>query len=174
MQLALTALGANQTNFLPEIIRAISECQCKIIDIRCSRLANATAAHLLIDSNWNHIARLERMLELLESQLNINIHKLRPESQGQDRELLPYSLETVSIYQDGLLQDILAFLNARSIIIDEMTGSSYQAAYLQTQVFSTKFVLFIPAGTQLLSLREEFLDFCDQMNIDAILEPIKR
>jgi glycine cleavage system transcriptional repressor len=34
--------------------------------------------------------------------------------------------------------------------------------------------LLVPANVHILSLREEFLDFCDDLNIDAILEPIKR
>jgi glycine cleavage system transcriptional repressor len=35
-------------------------------------------------------------------------------------------------------------------------------------------IVRIPAGMRIVSLRDEFLDFCDQMNLDAILEPVKR
>jgi len=66
------------------------------------------------------------------------------------------------------------FLTMHGIEIEEVSGSSYQAPYIATSVFSTKFIVLIPPEVRLLSLREEFLDFCDQLNIDAILEPIKR
>jgi glycine cleavage system transcriptional repressor len=62
----------------------------------------------------------------------------------------------------------------RDIEIEEVTGSSYQAPYLQSSVFSSKFVILVPASVSLLILREEFMDLCDQINADAILEPIKR
>jgi glycine cleavage system transcriptional repressor len=41
-------------------------------------------------------------------------------------------------------------------------------------VFSSKFIILVPASVSLLVLREEFMDLCDQLNIDAILEPVKR
>ncbi|MCW8845305.1 MAG: glycine cleavage system protein R, partial [Gammaproteobacteria bacterium] len=31
----------------------------------------------------------------------------------------------------------------------------------------------IPARIQLSGLRDEFMEFCDQLNLDAVLEPIK-
>jgi len=62
----------------------------------------------------------------------------------------------------------------RGICIEEITASRHQAAFFNTPVFSTKFVLLVPPEVRILSLREEFLDFCDSLNIDAILEPIKR
>ena len=35
-------------------------------------------------------------------------------------------------------------------------------------------IVKIPAGVKIVSLRDEFLEFCDQQNLDAILEPVKR
>jgi glycine cleavage system transcriptional repressor len=76
--------------------------------------------------------------------------------------------------RDNVVESITSFLFDRDISIEEISGSSYQAAYIQSAVFSTKFIILIPSQLPLLTLREEFLDFCDQLNIDAILEPVKR
>ena len=92
----------------------------------------------------------------------------------KNKDYLPYSLETISLDKESIVESITAFLFDRDIAIEEITGSSYQAAYIQSAVFSTKFIILIPSSLSLLSLREEFLDFCDQLNIDAILEPLKR
>jgi glycine cleavage system transcriptional repressor len=83
-------------------------------------------------------------------------------------------LETISLDKDNVVEAISAFLLDREIGIEDITGSCYQAPYIQTSVFSTRFIILIPSHIQLISLREEFLDFCDQANIDAIFEPIKR
>ncbi len=87
---------------------------------------------------------------------------------------MPYTLETISLDKESITESITTFLLDRSIEIEEITGSSYQAPYGETTVFSTKFIILVPPQIHLLSLREEFLDFCDHLNIDAILEPIKR
>jgi glycine cleavage system transcriptional repressor len=83
-------------------------------------------------------------------------------------------LETISLDHENIVESIATFLLDRDIDIEEITGSSYQAPYLQSSVFSSKFIILVPASISLLILREEFMDLCDQLNIDAILEPIKR
>ncbi len=174
MQLAITALGNHQINFIGEILPAVRDCKCSILEIRSSRLAQSSAAYLLIQGNWNQIAKFESTLEMIQKRLDIKIHTLRPEQKSKTKEYLPYSLETISLDRDNVTESIASFLFDRDVEIEEITGSCYQAPYIQTSVFSTKFVILIPPQLPLLSLREEFLDFCDQLNIDAILEPIKR
>jgi glycine cleavage system transcriptional repressor len=174
MQLAITVLGHNRNCFIGEIVSAIRDCKCAIVEIRYSRLEQADAAYLLVQGNWNQIAKIENVLEAVEKRLDIKIHMLRPEHQHKEKDFLPYSLETLSVDRDHIIESLSTFLNARGIEIEEVSGSSYQAPYISTSVFTTKFIVLVPPEIRLLSLREEFLDFCDQLNIDAILEPIKR
>jgi glycine cleavage system transcriptional repressor len=174
MQITITALGNIQTNFIAEILPAIRDCKCTILEIRLSRLAQSTAAYLLIQGNWNQVAKLENTLDSLQKRLEIKIHTFRPDQKDKGKDCIPYSLETISLDRDNVTESITSFLFDREIEIEEITGSCYQAPYIQTSVFSTKFVILIPPQLHLLSLREEFLEFCDQANIDAILEPIKR
>jgi glycine cleavage system transcriptional repressor len=174
MQLAITALGNHQIKFIAEILPAVRDCKCTILEIRSSRLAQSTGAYLLISGNWNQIAKFESTLDSIQRRLDIKIHTLRPEPKEKPKEHIPYSLETISLDRDNIIESITTFLYDRDIDIEEITGSCYQAPYIQTSVFSTKFVVLIPPEVHLLTLREEFMDFCDQLNIDAILEPIKR
>jgi glycine cleavage system transcriptional repressor len=180
MQLAITVLGSNQINFIGEILPVVRDCNCNIIEIRSSHLGQSAAAYLLIQGNWNQIAKFENTLENIQKRLEIKIHTLRPDQKEKEKDkdkgkdFLPYSLETISLDNESVVESITSFMFDRNITIEEITGSSYQAPYIQTSVFSTKLVILVPSQLPLLSLREEFLDFCDHLNIDAILEPIKR
>jgi glycine cleavage system transcriptional repressor len=174
MQLAITALGNTPINFIAEILPAVRDCRCSIVEIRSSRLAQASAGYLLVQGNWSQIAKLESTLDVMQKRMAIKIHTLRPDAKDKGNDSLPYSLETLSLDRDNVIESITIFLLDRQVDIEEITGSAYQAPYVQTHVFSTKFVILIPPHVPLLSLREEFLDFCDQLNVDAILEPIKR
>ena len=40
-------------------------------------------------------------------------------------------------------------------------------------MFAVHIAVDIPADMQIAALREEFMDFCDQLNLDAVIEPIK-
>lgn len=184
MQLAITVLGNHQINFIGEILPVVRDCNCNILEIRSSHLGQSAAAYLLIQGNWNQIAKFENTLENIQKRLAIKIHTLRPDQKDKEKDkdkdkdkgkdCIPYSLETISLDKDSVVESITTFLFDRDITIEEISGSSYQAPYIQSAVFSTKFVILIPPQLPLLSLREEFLDFCDELNIDAILEPIKR
>lgn len=174
MQLTITALGNQSTRIIAEILTAISSCECNVLELRSSHLAQSTASYLLVDGNWNHIAKLESILEALQKSLEIQINTLRPELDRKEYEGIPYSLETISLDHNDVIENITSFLFGRGLCIEEINASCYQAPYIQTTIFSTKFILLIPPEVRLLALREEFLDFCDSLNIDAIMEPIKR
>jgi len=174
MHLAITALGNNKINFIAELLPAIRDCKCNIIEIRASRLAQSTATYLLVQGNWNQIAKLETTLEVIQRRIDIKINTLRPESREKGKDCMPYLLETLSLNHESIVESVSSFLIDRDIEIEDITGSCYPAPYIQNPVFASKFIVLIPPQRHLLSLREEFMEFCDQLNIDAILEPIKR
>jgi glycine cleavage system transcriptional repressor len=174
MQLAITALGKLNSYYLAEILPTIRDCRCNVLEIRSSRLGQVSACYMLIQGNWNQIAKVENALDAIEKRMEIKLYVLRTEAKDKAKECVPYTLETISLDKESVIESITSFLMSREIEIEEITGSSYQAPYASTSVFSTKFVILVPPQLHLLSLREEFLDFCDHLNIDAILEPIKR
>ncbi|MDD1622841.1 MAG: transcriptional regulator [Methylococcaceae bacterium] len=174
MQLAITVLGNKTSDFLSEALSAVSACQCSVLELRTSNLTQITALYLLIDGNWNHIAKLEGLLDVLAKRLAIQIGFLRPETDNPVQEGVPYTLETISMDKKDLLFSVTSFLIERGIVVEEITASRHHAAFFNNTVFSTKFILLVPENVRILSLREEFLDFCDNLNIDAILEPVKR
>ena len=40
-------------------------------------------------------------------------------------------------------------------------------------MFAVQMTINVPARQHVAQLREEFMDYCDSMNLDAILEPVK-
>ena len=174
MKLAITVLGNKTQGLIPEMLATLSACHCDVLELRSSGLSDISWLYLLVDGNWNQIAKLEGLLELIATRLGLEISFLRPEEELQVKEGVPYLLETISADKKDLMFAVSAFLQERGVFIEEITASRHQAPYFNHSVFSSKFVLLVPANVHILSLREEFLDFCDDLNIDAILEPIKR
>lgn len=175
MQLAITILANQTTVFIADVLGVVTEHKCAILEFSLSDFFNAaTATYLLIEGNWNCLAKLEIELKHLEKRLDVSISSLRLEAQRGTIERIPYNLEMVAISQDGILQDFLTFLSTRRIVTKEIKANCCPAAYTQTPLFSAKFVLLIPIDIPLLSFREELLNFCDDSNVDAVFEPIKR
>ena len=70
-------------------------------------------------------------------------------------------------------QRMADFFSSRMINIEDLVTSGYSAAHTGTPMFSVHMVVSIPADMHIAELREEFMDFCDELNLDAIIEPIK-
>jgi glycine cleavage system transcriptional repressor len=79
----------------------------------------------------------------------------------------------VCLDQPGIVYNLASFFASRDIDIAEMTTRSYAAAHTGAPMFSVQMNINIPGSIQIAALREEFMDFCDQLNLDAIMEPVK-
>ena len=40
-------------------------------------------------------------------------------------------------------------------------------------MFSLHVTISVPTNTSIAALRGEFMDLCDQLNLDAVMEPVK-
>ena len=178
MQLVMTFLGANHPDLIIELTRAIKDAKCTILESRMTELGPEFAGHLLVEGNWNHIARLENTVEALAARFTLKINLLRSQEQealpADEDQGLPYAIDMFATDQINHIHDLSDFLASRGVTIMDLSTSRYPAPLTGTPLFLAHLIVRIPPGTRIVSLRDEFLDFCDQMNLDAILEPVKR
>lgn len=179
MQLVLTVLGPNRPDLIIELTRAIKEAKCTVVESRMTELGREFAGHLMVEGNWNHIARLENALDALSQRFQLKIHALRasenePETEAEEEPGLPYAIDIFATDQINNIHDLSEFLASRGVAILDLSSSRYPAPYTTAPLFLAHMIVRIPQGMRIVSLRDEFLDFCDQLNLDAILEPVKR
>ncbi len=171
--LVISALGRDRPGIIDRLTRAILDAECNILDTRMAVLSGEFAILMEVEAQWDRLARLEAQLPELQKSLGLTIITERtapPEAPGQ---LLPYGVDVVALDQPGIVHHLAAFFSERNINIEDMTTSSYAAAHTGTPMFAVRMTVGIPANTPISALREEFMDFCDAMNIDAVLEPVK-
>lgn len=175
MQLVITVAGEDRPDLIVELTRAIKECRCHILESRMTELGAEFAGHLMVDGNWNHIVKLENALELLASRYKLKIQMLRGKEKREDDEnVVPYAVDIFASDQIDNIHELVAFFTGRNIKVLDLSSSRYPAPYSNAPLFLAHIIIKIPAGTKIVSLRDEFLEFCDQQNLDAILEPVKR
>jgi glycine cleavage system transcriptional repressor len=175
MQLAITVLGEDRSDLIVELTRTIKDCKCAILESRMTELGTEFAGHLLVEGNWNHIVRLESSLEILANRLDLKIGTLRGRDQEEREEQgLPYAVDVFATDQINNIHELCGFLTSRNIKIVDLTTSRYPAPFSGTPLFIAHIIVKVPVAMRIVSLRDEFLDFCDQQNLDAILEPVKR
>ena len=171
--LVINAIANNRTGFVNDLTRIVAESGCNIEDSRMLVLGETFAVIMLTSGKWNAVAKLETQLETLASESGAGIRAKRTTQTTVPDHLLPYSIDVVAMDQPGIVHRFTRFFAQRTIPVQELMTHRYSAAHTATPMVSVHINIGIPAATHLAALRDEFLDFCDQLNVDAIMEPIK-
>ncbi len=172
-QLVIAALGEDKPGLVDRLSGWVTESGCNIADSRMTVLGGEFAVLLLVTGNWNNLAKLENQCDTMQDQLGMTLHIKRTEQKPVEGDFLPYGVDVVALDHPGIVHNLASFFSQRSINIQDLSTSTYAAAHTGTQMFAVHMVLDVPASTHIATLREEFLDFCDRLNLDAVIEPVK-
>ena len=156
-----------------ELTRVISDCGGNITESRMAALGTEFAMLLLVSGNWHALAKLESELARLSGSGSFNVQLKRTEPRPSRTDMLPYSIDVVSLDQSGIVSGLSGFFANRGIDIAEVSTRSYPAAHTGAPMFSVQMIVNVPSRIPVAHLREEFMDYCDSLNLDAILEPVK-
>ncbi len=171
--LVIAALGQDRPGLINEMSMVILEAGCNVVDSRMAVLGGEFSLLMLISGPWNAVAKLENQIAALQNRLGLTITSRRTEPRQPAGDMLPYQVEVVSLDHPGIVYQLANFFSSRGINIEDMVTNSYAAAHTGTPMFNVNMTVAIPADTHLARLREEFLDFCDEMNLDALIEPVR-
>jgi len=169
----MSLLGSSQPDLMDKVFKTLGDCGCNVEDGRMSRLGNELALFVMLSGSWDAIAKIESIIPKLEKKLGVSITFRRTEARQKGSPSLPYAIEVVSVNRTGLVHEISRFFSSREIAIEDMYSGTYQASHTGTDMFSLQLTISIPTEISIATLRGEFMEFCDQLNIDSIMEPVK-
>ncbi|MEJ1379707.1 MAG: glycine cleavage system protein R [Candidatus Sedimenticola sp. (ex Thyasira tokunagai)] len=171
--LVISALGKDRPGIVDDLSKVILEGGCNIADSRMTVLGGEFAILLLVEGNWNTLAKLEDVVTALEQQLELTITVKRTAERKTAKNQLPYCVEVVALDNPGIVHHLAGFFSKRNINIEDLLTSSYAAAHTGTPMFAVHMSVGIPSDVHIAALRDEFMEFCDSLNLDAVLEPEK-
>ena len=171
--LVITAVGDDRPGIANDLTKHISDSGCNVADSRMSILGGEFALILLLSGNWNSIAKIEETLPKTADSLGLTITIKRTEPRNQQGNLLNYHVDALAMDQPGLVHKVTEFFSSRSINIESLNTDSYNAAHTGTPMFSIGMTVNIPAEQSISQLRDQYMDFCDGMNMDGMMEPVR-
>jgi len=171
--LVLSALGANRPEIASHLSQMVFDCGGNIKDSRMVTLGSEFAVVMLISGNWNAIAKIESALPRIADRLELTVQSKRTTRREDTRNLIPYGVEVIAMDHPGIVRDATDFFFQRKINVEDLYTSTYSASHTATPMFSLHMTIGVPADMSIAALRGEFMDFCDDLNLDAMLAPIK-
>ena len=172
-QLSLVALAQDGAQVLRRLAEHAANTSCNIVEARETPVGDSTAIVLLADGSWDAIVRLEQMVPKVAEKLRVKILAQRVQPAVPATERLPYAVDLSSADKPGILSALIEFFISRDIRIMELSARSYPATHTGALLFTVQMNIGLARDMHIAAIREEFMDFCDNMNLDAILEPIK-
>lgn len=172
-KLAITALGKYTPRTLENFSKSLNDCGCSIIDSHMTVLGNEFSCMMMLSGSWDSIAKLDNILPKISDELDLLIQCRRTEQYKSADELMPYAIDVVCVDHPGVIYNIAKFFADSNILIHDMHTSNYRATTTDTQMFSLHMSINIPTSNSIASIRGEFMEFCDRLNMDAIMEPVK-
>jgi glycine cleavage system transcriptional repressor len=171
--IAITLMGVNRVGLVEQFTKAVRDCGCSIGDSRMTVLGDRLSLLILLTGTWDAIAKIESMLPRLENQLQVKTLSQRAEPRKRHTNMMPYAIEVVAADRPGIVHEIAQFFTQRDIGVEDMYSGTYAAAHTGTPMFSLHMTISVPTDLSIAGLRGEFMDFCDHLNLDAIMEPVK-
>lgn len=171
--IVISAVGLDRTGVVQDLTKVILSCGGNIEESRMTTLGSEFAMLLLVSGNWATLSKLEKGLSKLGkgNELSVSIRQTNAKPSTGDR--MPYAVDIVSLDQQGIVFSLADFFASRDIEIADVATRSYAAAHTGSPMFAVQMAINVPATVHIAQLREDFLEICDRLNLDAILEPVK-
>jgi glycine cleavage system transcriptional repressor len=171
--IVLSVLGSDRSGVVDNISKVILDCGGNIEESRMTALGREFAMLLLVSGNWHTLNKLEAGLDKLTSGNDLTVTIKKTDQRSDNDECMPYGVDIVCLDQPGIVFNLSNFFAARKIEISEVVTRRYAAAHTGAPMFSFQMTVSLPGSIHLSQLRDEFMEACDQLNLDALLEPIK-
>ncbi len=171
--IVLTASGEDKVGLVEGLTRRINESGCNIEESRMAALAGQFAVLMRVTGSWDALAKLESRLPAAGEELGLAIVPRRTRAGKADRPLIPYVVEVSALDQPGIVNSLANFFARLRINIESLDTDTYPAPHTGSPMFAVRMTLGIPGDAHIATLRGDFLDYCDDQNLDATFEPVR-
>ena len=171
--LVISAVGNDRTGIVHALTDVVLRHEGNIQESRMATLGSEFAMLLLVSGHWHTIGKLEAALTRFGEESGLTITVRQTAQKKHDKPRIPYAVDLVCLDHEGIVANMSGFFAVREVEIGELNTRSYPAAHTGAPMFSVQATVNVPAEQSIAQLREEFMQFCDHMNADGILEPIK-
>ena len=169
--LLISLLCENNPTLIQALSAACAQSQCEVVNSRISNLGQHHVGHLLAGGSWSALAKLENQLKTLIQAHGSILQYHRTTATEYKEAALPYVVQIIGVNTPTLLNTVLDFFMQQELNLSDIAIQQYATAQTNTAMLSIQANILIPANLHLAHIRESFIVFCDEQNLEAIFEP---
>ncbi len=171
--LVLSVVGPWRDRLTVDLLKAIRDRGCEVKECRVTPIADAITGCVLITGNWSSVGKLETALPNLAEKLGVQLQFHRTADREDRPDMRPFAVDLNVPQQPDLLVNVIDFFASQDVVVTELVHQDYETSQTSAPMTNIQLVVLVPITQHPPALREAFMDFCDDINADGILDPIK-
>ncbi len=171
--MTVTLLGPYTKEVIPAFTNMLAEFNCNVNESNVSVLGQNIALMMQLSGHWGDLAKLETALPQFSNTHQLQTCLQRTEVLEFETPMMPYLVHIIAMDGPGILSQVSQFFLDENIYVSAIAVEQYTTQTTQTPMSALCYTINIPSDISLSELREHFIAFCDEINIDAVMEPCK-
>jgi len=171
--LVMTAIGEDRPGIVDELSSVLLDADLNIEDSRMSVLGGEFAIILLISGSPDALNNIQQQQARLEQTLDLGLLLKTTQQRPSESNQVPYSIKVVGMDNPGIVHRLTRFLSEHKINIEDLETESYPAPHTGTPMFAVYMTVDIPNELATSKLRDEFIELCDEQNLDTHFAPVE-
>lgn len=159
-------------NPIHEFTQSITNCNCNILNFKVINLGDSLSFIALVSGNWGGIAKLEACIPAIARKLNIKTMIKRTSPPKNHSGHLAFSIHIVGINKIGIVNSIISYFSKNNIFIEDINTTIYLSKH-NTKLVNMTCTINTTKNIHLATFRDQFITFCDSINVDAGIEPLR-
>lgn len=155
------------------LLSAISERDASVSLCHITRHGQSAVMSLSVAGHWGALGRIETAMPALADQLGLKVQLFRTQAEAPKRPFRPYAVELYAPQQAELPPAFIEFFLSQDVEIRDLSASTYRSGISGGDLMNLSLILDVPLDIAPHTLREGFMDLCDDMRADGVLDPIK-
>ena len=154
------------------LLRLINEHHCIIKSSKLLSHGDKQQVQMQVKGPWNEIVKLELLLSKTAKKWPAKILLERANKIPPSTKTIPYIIELYAPENTNALFEVYQFFTEQNIPAYDMSITPYFANPLGNVMSHIQLSIFVPENYAIAQLRENFVNLCDSLNLDAYLEPV--
>jgi glycine cleavage system transcriptional repressor len=171
--LVVTAVGEDRAGIVDELSRILLNADLNIEDSRMSVLGGEFAIILLISGSAGALQAFKEQQSNLEDALKLKFLLKLTDAGKAIKNKIAYKIKVVGMDNPGIVHRLTRFLSQHETNIEALETDSYPAPHTGTPMFAVVMTVDIPNELATSKLKNEFIELCDEQNLDAEFSPLE-
>ena len=165
----VSTIGSDRPGLIADITSRAQDAGLNIEDSRMTVLGGEFAMLMAVAGTPEALEHFESALKEISTD-NLAYLFRNTTTTAPEGEMRPYLAQVVALDHPGIVAAIARFFSARQINIRNLDTSTTPAPHTGTPIFNVTLTADVPADIRIRELKEAFLAFCDDLDLDGSLD----